>query len=68
MTAAKLLWVKHLLLDLKVSISQPPLLLCDKKSAIFFSFNHVSHKRVKHVELYYHFFLETYYVTTQIHR
>lgn len=35
-TAAELLWVTHLLHDLKVPISQQPLLLCDNKSAIFF--------------------------------
>ena len=36
MTTAELLWVTHLLHDLKIPISQPPLLLCDNKSAIFF--------------------------------
>ena len=35
-TAAKLLWVTHLLHDLKVPISQQPLLLSDNKSVIFF--------------------------------
>ncbi|XP_034674794.1 uncharacterized mitochondrial protein AtMg00810-like [Vitis riparia] len=52
--AAKLLWLMHLLGDLKVSIPQRPLLLC----AIFLSSNPVSHKRVKHVELDYHFLRE----------
>ena len=55
-TAAELLWVTHLLHDLKVPISQQPLLLCDNKSAVFLSSNPVSHKRAKHVELDYHFF------------
>uniref|UniRef100_A0A2N9JAS4 Reverse transcriptase Ty1/copia-type domain-containing protein n=1 Tax=Fagus sylvatica TaxID=28930 RepID=A0A2N9JAS4_FAGSY len=40
------------------SHSQPPLLLCDNKSAIFLSSNPVSHKRAKHVELDYHFLRE----------
>ncbi|RVW33283.1 Retrovirus-related Pol polyprotein from transposon RE1 [Vitis vinifera] len=58
MTAAELLWLMHLLHDLKVPIPQQPLLLCDNKSAIFFSSNPVSHKRAKHVELDYHFLRE----------
>ena len=58
MTAAELLWLTHLLHDLKVPIPQQPLLLCDNKSAIFLSSNPVSHKRAKHVELDYHFLRE----------
>ncbi|RVW17653.1 Retrovirus-related Pol polyprotein from transposon RE1 [Vitis vinifera] len=57
LTAAELLWLMHLLDDLKVSIPQRPLLLCDNKSAIFLSSNSVSHERAKHVELDYHFFV-----------
>ena len=58
LTAAKLLWLMHLLRDLKVSLPRWPLLLCDNKSAIFLSSNPVSHKRAKHVELDYHFLRE----------
>uniref|UniRef100_A0A2N9HKD0 Uncharacterized protein n=1 Tax=Fagus sylvatica TaxID=28930 RepID=A0A2N9HKD0_FAGSY len=58
LTAAEILWLTHLLRDLRVSHSQPPLLLCDNKSAIFLSSNPVSHKRAKHVELDYHFLRE----------
>ena len=58
LTAAELLWLTHLLRDLKVSLPQRPLLLCDNKSAIFLSSNPVSHKRAKHVELDYHFLRE----------
>ena len=58
LTAAELLWLMHLLDDLKVSIPQRPLLLCDNKSAIFLSSNSVSHERAKHVELDYHFLRE----------
>ena len=53
--AAELLWLTHLLGDLKVSIPQRPLLLFDNKSAIFLSSNPVSHKWAKHVELDYYF-------------
>ena len=42
LTAAELLWLMHLLCDLKVSLPRWPLLLCDDKSAIFLSSNPVS--------------------------
>ena len=58
LTAAELLWLMHLLHDLKVSLPRWPLLLCDNKSAIFLSSNLVSHKWAKHVELDYHFLRE----------
>ncbi|RVW42883.1 Retrovirus-related Pol polyprotein from transposon RE1 [Vitis vinifera] len=48
----------HLLGDLKVSIPQWPLLLCDNKSDIFLSSNPISRKQAKHVELNYHFLCE----------
>ncbi|XP_057958587.1 uncharacterized mitochondrial protein AtMg00810-like [Malania oleifera] len=54
-TTAKILWLTHVLHDLKFPIPQQPLLLCDNKSAIFLSYNPVSHKQSKHVELDYHF-------------
>ncbi|RVW54372.1 Retrovirus-related Pol polyprotein from transposon RE1 [Vitis vinifera] len=57
-TAAELLWLTHLLHDLKVPISPKPILLCDNKSAIFLSSNPVSHKRAKHLDLDYHFLRE----------
>ena len=57
-TAVELLWVMHLLHDLKIPILQQPLLSCDNKSSIFFSSNPVSHKRAKHVELDYDFLRE----------
>ena len=58
LTAAELLWLTHLLHDLRISLPQQPFLLCDNKSAIFLSSNPVSHKRAKHVELDYHFLCE----------
>lgn len=41
-TIVELLWLIHLLCDLRVSIPKPPLLLCDNKSEIFLSSNPVS--------------------------
>ncbi|XP_068638507.1 uncharacterized mitochondrial protein AtMg00810-like [Aristolochia californica] len=38
-TTADTIWLTHLLTDLHIPLPQPPLLLCDNKSAIFFSSN-----------------------------
>ncbi|RVW65072.1 Retrovirus-related Pol polyprotein from transposon RE1 [Vitis vinifera] len=58
LTAAEVLWLTHLLRDLRVTLTHRPLLLCDNKSAIFLSSNLVSHKRAKHIDLDYHFLRE----------
>ena len=65
-TAIELLWLTHLLHDLKVLISPKPILLCDNKSAIFLSSNPVSHKRAKHLDLDYHF-LRDLVVASKLH-
>ncbi|KAL6312086.1 hypothetical protein AAG906_015480 [Vitis piasezkii] len=39
---AEVLWLTHLLRDLRVTLTHQPLLLCDNKSAIFLSSNPVS--------------------------
>ena len=58
LTAAEVLWLTHLLRDLRVTLTHRPLLLCDNKSAIFLSSNPVFHKRAKHIDLDYHFLYE----------
>ena len=57
-TASKVVWITHLLRDLKVSLSHKSLLLCDNKSAIFLTLILVSYKRLKHIALDYHFIHE----------
>lgn len=57
-TAAEVIWIQHLLRDLRISLSNPPSLLCDNKSALFISSNPVSHKHSKHIDLDYHFLWE----------
>jgi len=54
-TIVELLWLIHLLCDLRVSIPKPPLLLCDNKSEIVLSSNRVSISTpsMLHVELEY---------------
>ena len=42
LTATEVLWLTHLLRDLRVTLTHRPLLLCDNKSAIFLSSNPVS--------------------------
>ncbi|RVW79840.1 Retrovirus-related Pol polyprotein from transposon RE2 [Vitis vinifera] len=42
LTVAEVLWLTHLLRDLRVTLTHWPLLLCDNKSAIFLSSNPVS--------------------------
>lgn len=45
------------LTDLHISTSHPTL-LCDNKSALFLTQNHVAHNRAKHIDIDYHFVRE----------
>ena len=56
-TVAELLQLMHLLHDLKIPTLHQ-LLLCNNKTAIFYSYNPIFHQRTKHVELDYHFLRE----------
>ena len=51
LTTAEVKWLWHLLRDLHVSSSSPPVILCDNQSSIFLAVNPVSHKRSKHIDL-----------------
>lgn len=44
-------WLHHLLQDFGVPHSQPALLYCDNKSAIYIAENPVFHERTKHIEI-----------------
>ncbi|GJU66920.1 uncharacterized mitochondrial protein-like protein [Tanacetum coccineum] len=57
-TVAELIWLSHLLQELHALPASRPTLLCDNRSAIFLTQNHISHKQVKHIELDYHFIRE----------
>jgi hypothetical protein len=54
-TVAEIIWITHLLQELHALPPDRPTLLCDNQSAIFLTHNPISHKRVKHIELDYHF-------------
>ena len=47
----KLLWLKKLLEDLKVTSPMPMKLYCDNKATINIAHNPVQHDRTKHVEV-----------------
>lgn len=57
-TAAELSWIRMVLRDLSVYLKSPPLLYCDKISAISLASNPVFHARTKHIEVNYHFVRE----------
>ncbi|KAG9444821.1 hypothetical protein H6P81_016161 [Aristolochia fimbriata] len=56
--AAEATWVLQLFKELKVFVSNPPIIWCDNLSATYIAANPVFHGRVKHVELDYHFIRE----------
>ena len=55
MLTAELLWIKGLLKDLGVVMTQPMSVFCDSQVAIHISANPVFHERTKHVEVDCHF-------------
>lgn len=57
-TAAELSWIRMVLRDLSVYLKSPPLLYCDKISAISLASNPVFYARTKHIEVNYHFVRE----------
>ncbi|XP_021984785.1 uncharacterized mitochondrial protein AtMg00810-like [Helianthus annuus] len=57
-TAAEIIGITHLLSELGVLPTKCPTLLCDNQSTLFITQNPVAHKRVKHLELDYHFIRE----------
>ena len=54
-TTAELYWLRMLLRDFGIFLSQPPLLWCDNVSALAIASNPVFHARTKHIEVDYHF-------------
>lgn len=57
-TAADLVWVQQLLSELQITLSYPPTLWCDNKSAMALAPNPVYHARTKHIEIDYHYIRE----------
>ncbi|CAM8975452.1 unnamed protein product [Rhodiola kirilowii] len=57
-TATELIWIQQLLLELKASLTPPPIILCDNLSATYMSANPVFHHRSKHIKIDYYFVRE----------
>uniref|UniRef100_A0A2N9ELB4 Reverse transcriptase Ty1/copia-type domain-containing protein n=2 Tax=Fagus sylvatica TaxID=28930 RepID=A0A2N9ELB4_FAGSY len=56
--SAELCWIRTLLKDLGIYLSQPPILWCDNISALAIASNPVFHARTKHIEVDFHFIRE----------
>ncbi|XP_030945775.1 uncharacterized protein LOC115970250 [Quercus lobata] len=56
--AAELCWIRMLLKDFGVFLSDPPVLWCDNVSALAIASNPVFHARTKHIEVDFHFVRE----------
>lgn len=55
---AGIIWITHLLQELHTLPTVRPTILCDNQSALFLTQNPIAHKRMKHIELDYHFVRE----------
>ena len=55
---AELCWIRTLLKDLGIYLSQPPLLWCDNVFVLAIASNLVFHARTKHIEVDFHFVRE----------
>ena len=50
-TCLELAWLRYILQDLKVPLSEPALLYCDNQASLQIAANPVFHKRTKHIEI-----------------
>ncbi|KAG7594152.1 Reverse transcriptase RNA-dependent DNA polymerase [Arabidopsis thaliana x Arabidopsis arenosa] len=57
-TAAEIIWLKDLLLNIGMPLSQAPELYCDNLSAVYLSANPALHKQSKHFATHYHYVRE----------
>jgi hypothetical protein len=56
---AEAMWISSLLTELGVTQQRAPILWCDYLGATYLTVNLVFHARMKHIELYFHFVLES---------
>jgi hypothetical protein len=54
-TTTEIVWLRWLLSDMGILLSQPTPMYCDNKSAIQIAHNSVFHERTKHIEIDCHF-------------
>ena len=50
-TCLELTWLRYILQDLKVSLSEQALLYCDNQATLHIAANPVFHERTKHIEI-----------------
>ncbi|CAH9117528.1 unnamed protein product [Cuscuta europaea] len=58
LTSCEILWLKHLLQELKYGSMKPVKLMCDNQAAMHIASNPVYHERTKHIEVDCHFIRE----------
>lgn len=52
---SELIWLQTVLHEVRISVSQAPILWCDNLGATYLSANSVYHSRTKHMDIDYHF-------------
>lgn len=57
-TACELTWLTYLFKDLKITLSEAPMLCCGNISALNLTVNPVQHSQSKHIQIDYHFIRE----------
>ena len=50
-TSCELMWIKHLLEELRFIVKLPMTMHCDNQTAIYIASNPVFHERTKHIEV-----------------
>jgi hypothetical protein len=54
----EIVWIRNLVKEMGIAITQPTRLLCDNQSAIMLAHNPVFHKRTKHIMVKFRFLIE----------
>lgn len=65
-TAAEVMWIAHLLRELRFPLTATPTLYCDNIGATYLAANPVFHSRMKHLALDYHFVRGATQVTSSV--
>jgi hypothetical protein len=55
---SELTWIKQVLIDLNIKVTEPMKMFCDNQSARHIAINPVFHKRIKHIKVNCHFIRE----------
>ena len=58
LTTCELIWLRHLLQELRFGKDEQMKLICDNQDALHIASNPVFHERTKHIEVYCHFIKE----------